>query len=116
MTFSAEADGVIERTLHYGRKVEAFATVGCKAEEVANRVEEAWEAAWREEKFAVSTTAYLENVFLSYLLSRSSCPRTGFRAALGGFFLTAIWSLASVNLGEIPAFFGLCVSSVSSTL
>lgn len=86
MTFSTEADGVIERALHYGRKVEAFAAVGGRAEEVANRVEEAWEAAWREGKFALSTTVYLENMsFLSYSYSRLSCPHGNFCAAFGGF-------------------------------
>lgn len=71
VTFSAETDGVIECALRYGRKLEVFVAVGDKAEEVANRVEEAWEAPWRESKFTVSTTVY---IFCFYGIYIHGCP------------------------------------------
>ena len=62
VTLSAESDGVVECALDLGRKVELFvASNGDAYEDVARRVESAWEGAWREGKFAVSVVA-------SYLL------------------------------------------------
>ena len=62
VTLSAESDGVVECALELGRRVELFvASNGDAYEDVACRVESAWEGAWREGKFAVSEAA-------SYLL------------------------------------------------
>ena len=57
MSLSAEADGVVECALNYGRKVEAFVATEGEHAGANTRIEDAWEAAWRQGKFTVSQSA-----------------------------------------------------------
>ena len=62
VTPSAELNSVVYCALALGRRVEMFvASNGDAYDDVACRVESAWEGAWREGKFAVNEAA-------SYLL------------------------------------------------
>ena len=54
MTLSAEADGVAEVALHYGRKFEGFVASEDSHMSVLTRLEDAWDNAWRMGKFPVS--------------------------------------------------------------
>ena len=102
MTFSAETDGVIECALHYGRKLEVFVAVGDKVEEVAKRMEEAWEAPWREGKFTVSTTEYI-HCFSWYLNARFFCLRNAF-----SYLISSSSPKLTIRMGEGGGVF--CVS------
>ena len=54
VSLSAEGDGVVECALNYGRRVEAFVATEGEHAGVNTRIEDAWEAAWRQGKFFVS--------------------------------------------------------------
>lgn len=57
MTLGAESDGVAECALYYGRMFEGFVAVEGAHEGLTTRIECAWEGAWRQGKFSVSTYA-----------------------------------------------------------
>ena len=71
MPLNAEADGVVECALNYGRKVEAFVATEGEHAGVNTRIENAWEAAWRQGKFSVSQSA--ETSFVVAWESCTSC-------------------------------------------
>lgn len=77
VTFSAESDGVIESALHFGRRVEAFVATADAKEDVASRVEDAWESSWRDGHFSVSTAS----CFLVSSLHSQSGISLAFRSA-----------------------------------
>ena len=54
VSFSAEADCVVECALNYGRRVEAFVATEGEHAGVNTQIEDAWEDARRQGKFSVS--------------------------------------------------------------
>ena len=71
VSLNAEADGVVECALSYGRRVEAFVATEGEHAGVKIRIEDAWEAAWRQGKFSVSQSTATN--FVVVWESCSSC-------------------------------------------
>ena len=68
VSLSAEGDGVVECALSYGRRVEAFVATEGEHAGVNTRIEDACEAAWRQEKFFVS-----QSTATSFIVVWESC-------------------------------------------